>query len=101
MKIKEYLKDLTHNHITLIKGLVGEQLIALEPYFDNIEELKDKNITIIDPLNQNENDPLLINVKGFDDLKKDIQLYSIYLEGDDVFVRCTVNSLKGDFEIIN
>ena len=101
MLIKDYLKDLTRNHITLVKGLVGEQLRALEPYFSNIEELKDRNIEIIDVLNQNDSDPLIINVKGFDDLKKDIQLYSIYLEEDDVFVRCTVNSLKGDFEIIN
>lgn len=108
MKIKDYLETLPENSSGQ-KGLFGKELKILEPYFENIEELKGKKIEIIKELKtvgepivemtkdgvsfKHETEPKLINVKGTKDLSNNIKVYSIFLQNDDVIVRCTEDSI--------
>ena len=110
MKIKDYLETLPENiNISGLKGLFGKELKILEPYFESIEELKGKRIEIIEELKnigepimemtndgvyfKQEKEPKLINIKGTDGLSNEIKLYSIFLQNDDVIVRCTEDSI--------
>lgn len=110
MKIKDYLKTLPDNiNISGLKGLFGKELKVLETYFENIEEFKGKKIEIIEELKmigepiiemtnngisfKNEIEPEVLTIKGTEHLKENIQLYSIFLQDDHVFVRCSKNSI--------
>ena len=110
MKIKDYLETLPENiNISGQKGLFEKELKILEPYFESIEELKGKKIEIIEELKttsepimemtkdgvsfNHETEPKLINVKGLESLSNEVKLYSIFLQNDDVIVRCTEDSI--------
>lgn len=115
MKIKDYLEKLSPNEISGIKGLVGKQLKILEPYFENIDELKGKKIEIIEELTrmgepiikktstgvsvEDQVYPKLLTVKNFDCLSDNIKLYSIFLENDEVIVRCSEDSIYLDIQL--
>ena len=109
MKIKDYLETLPDNINSGGKGLSGKELKIIEPYFDSIDELKDKKIEIIEELKtigepimemtndgvsfKQETEPKLINVKGIDGLSNNVKLYSIFLQNGDIVVRCSEDSL--------
>jgi len=110
MKIKDYLKTLSeNNNISGMKGLFGKELKVLEPYFESIDELKDKKIEIIEelimtgePIMEMTNDGVsfkqetelkLITIKNFEGLNDNVKLYSIFLQNDDVIIRCTEDSI--------
>ncbi len=42
---------------------------------------------------KHETEPKLITIKGFNGLKETIKLYSIFLQNDDVMVRCSEDSV--------
>ena len=117
MKIKDYLETLPENiNISGMKGLFGKELKILEPYFESIDELKGKKIEIIEELNmigepimemtsdgvsfKQETEPKLLTIKGVECLKENVKLYSIFLQNDDVIVRCSEGSVKSRIEII-
>jgi len=106
MKIKEYLKTLPEDiNISGQRGLFGKELNILKPYFNNIYELKDKNIKIIDELKsvgkpivkmtdagvsfKQKTEPELIITKTLEGLRKNVKLYSIFLQDDDVMFGCS------------
>ncbi len=110
MKIKDYLEKLPENiNISGMKGLFGKELKILEPYFESIDELKGKKIEIIEELNmvgepimemtnegvsfKHETEPKLLTIKGIDALNDNIKLYSIFLQNEDVIVRCSEDSI--------
>lgn len=108
MKIKDYLKKLLEKSVN--KSLVGKELKVIEPYFENIDELKDKKVEIIEEISnvgepkikittegffvKQETYPKLSTIKGFDGLKDNIKIYSIFLQNDDIYVRCSEDSIK-------
>jgi len=107
MKIKDYLETLPN--ISGLKGLFGKELKILEPYFKSIDELKGKKIEIVGEINmvgepimkmtnkgvsfEQETEPKLLTIKGIDGLKENVKLYSIFLQNDDVMVRCSEDSV--------
>jgi hypothetical protein len=117
MKIKDYLETLPEDlNISGMKGLFGKELKILEPYFESIDELKGKKIEIIEELNmvgepimemtnegvsfKQEIEPKLLTIKGVDDLKENVKLYSIFLQNGDVIVRCSEDSIISKIEIL-
>ena len=110
MKIKDYLETLPENiNISGMKGLFGKELEILEPHFGSIDELKGKKIEIIEELTmvgepimemtndgvyfKQETEPKLLTIKGIDGLNDNVKLYSIFLQNDDVIVRCSEDSI--------
>jgi hypothetical protein len=110
MKIKDYLETLPeNNNISGMKGLFGKELKILEPYFESIDELKGKKIEIIEEIHivgkpnmkitnegvfvEHETEPKLLTIKGIDGIGENVKLYSIFLQNDDVIVRCSEDSV--------
>lgn len=92
MKIKDYLLVMKENTNGVI-GLFGKELKILEPYFDSVQELKDKKIEIIEDL-KNSEETQVISIESFESLNKDIKLYSISLYNDEVSFRCSEETIK-------
>jgi hypothetical protein len=111
MKLKNFLEN---QLITTPGGLFGEDLHALELFFDDFDELKGKEVKIIDSIKLKEvpqkleqelvltkhfeTIPELITVKFPEGYKtivfnKSVSLYGFFLKGGEVFVRCTPDSI--------
>ena len=88
MNIKHFLKTILEPYKSEKTGLFREQLKVL--FFEDFEELNGQTIEIIEESNLKK----LITVKGFDCLNEKIGLNAIFLLNDDVFVRCTEDSVR-------
>lgn len=89
MKLKEILKNNVYSHFDGTNPtLSGSGLKALTPFFNDIEEFNGKNIQVIDTLDG------LVTVKGVENLRENVKIQTLFLIDDDVFIRCTADSLK-------
>lgn len=105
MKIKKMLYTLADlGVISLENGLNAKQLKLIEPYFDTIDELKGKDIEIVEKNSTTENinieitedgfsfndesEPKLINLKELDSINGKIYMHSIFLLNDEAVFRC-------------
>ena len=94
MNVKDYLEKIKAsyqvNNIDTIQ-LTGKELKVLQPYFSEFDELKDKQIQIIESL---PSDPQsLVTIVGFENLSTNVKIYSVWLQDDRVHIRCTPESL--------
>ena len=109
MKLKEFLQS-TPENIHGDKGLFGKDLQIINEFLNQFQEFNGKSISVIKNLEIGEprmkkieeglqlecdTNPKLITLKNFDGFSwnDNIELYSIYLQGDDVIIRCTENSI--------
>jgi hypothetical protein len=89
MKLKEILKNNVYSHFDGTNPtLTGSGLKALKPFFNDIEEFNGKTIEVIDTLDG------LVTVKGVENLRENVKIQTLFLIDDDVFIRCTADSLK-------
>jgi hypothetical protein len=89
MKLKEILKNNVYSHFDGTNPtLSGSGLKALKPFFNDIEEFNGKTIEVIDTLDG------LVTVKGVENLRENVKIQTLFLIDDDVFIRCTADSLK-------
>jgi NDP-sugar pyrophosphorylase family protein len=89
MKLYEILKNNTSSQLEGTNPtLTGQGLEVLIPFFKDIEEFEGKNIEIIDSVDN------LLTVKGVENLQENIKIQTIFLINNDVFIRCSSDSLK-------
>jgi hypothetical protein len=89
MKLHEILKNNTSSQLEGTNPtLTGQGLKVLIPFFNDIEEFKGKNIEVIETIDN------LVTIKGTVNLQENIKIQTIFLIDDDVFIRCTPDSLK-------
>jgi hypothetical protein len=89
MKLKEILKNNVYSHFDGTNPtLTGSGLDAITPFFNDIEEFNGKNIEVIHSLDN------LVTVKGVENLGENVKIQTLFLIDDDVFIRCTSDSLK-------
>ena len=88
MKIYEILKNNTSSQLEGTNPtLTGQGLEVLIPFFKDIEEFEGKNIEVIESVDN------LVTVKGTVNLQENVKIQTIFLIDDDVFIRCTPDSL--------
>jgi hypothetical protein len=88
MKLYEILKNNTSSQLEGTNPtLTGQGLEVLIPFFKDIEEFEGKNIEVIESVDN------LVTVKGTANLQENIKIQTIFLIDDDVFIRCTPDSL--------
>ena len=91
MKLYEILKNNTSSQLEGTNPtLTGQNLEVLIPFFNDIEEFEGKNIEVIESVDN------LVTVKGTVNLQENVKIQTIFLIGDDVFIRCTPDSLKNN-----
>jgi hypothetical protein len=89
MKLYEILKNNTNLQLEGTNPtLTGQGLEVLIPFFKDIEEFEGKNIEVIESVDN------LVTVKGTVNLQENVKIQTIFLIDDDVFIRCTPDSLK-------
>lgn len=89
MKLNEILKNNTSFQI--VGGnptITGADLKALIPFFNDIDEFVGKTIEVI------ESPDNLVTMKGVESLKENVTIQTLFLIDDDVYIRCTVDSIK-------
>lgn len=110
MKLKDFLQSTSEN-INGVKILIGSELQMFKERLCEFDEFKNTNIIkIIEKIQVKapiiektkdgnkvtcETNPELITLKNFDGFiwNNVIELYSIYVQGDDIIIRCTENSI--------
>jgi hypothetical protein len=109
MKLKDYLELLPGSVLSTTKGLFGKELDVLVPFFNEIEEFKNKTITIIEDIEvlsettvevtssgyhfKQETSPELVTIMDTGLLKDEVKLYSIFSQNGNVMIRCTKDSV--------
>jgi hypothetical protein len=89
MKLKEILKN--NASFQLIGGnptITGADLKSLIPFFNDIEEFQGKHVEVI------ESPDNLVTMKGIESLQENIKIQTLFLIDNDVYIRCTVDSIK-------
>lgn len=114
MKIKDYLENLpTDFYSPDTKSLMGGELNVLKPFFDQIDEFKDKVISVVDNLHHStpsvtitENgvecsnpETKMFTTKDIEPMGVFIDLYGVFLKDGVVHYRCCeTNSLTQEDE---
>ena len=102
------------------KGIFGKMLKNVENLLPLFDEFKDRNITVIDNVEvvnkevtiskegirfDSTTEPELVTIKYDENINwgDKISLYSLFLQNDEVFIRCTRDSItfKKSFSIFN
>ena len=91
------------------QGLYGKELNYVKEFLNSLEQFKDKNINIIEKLEitdsvmentenglifKSKTTPEVVTIKYDENLqfKDNINIYAIFKQGDDIFLRLTKNS---------